>query len=134
MQLIKVAAAVLNQTPLDWDGNKQRITAAIAQARDAGASVLCLPELCITGYNCEDAFHAPGVQETARRMLLELLPETHGMVVSLSLPVAYQHGLFNAACLVVDCQILGFVAKRFLAGDGIHYEPRWFKAWPSGRR
>jgi len=134
MQLIKVAAAVLNQTPLDWDGNKQRITAAIAQARDAGASVLCLPELCITGYNCEDAFHAPGVQETARRILLELLPETHGMVVSLSLPVAYQHGLFNAACLVVDCQILGFVAKRFLAGDGIHYEPRWFKAWPAGRR
>ncbi len=29
---------------------------------------------------------------------------------------------------------LGFVAKQFLAGDGIHYEPRWFKPWPAGRR
>ncbi len=29
MRLIKVAAAVLNQTPLDWDGNKARIIAAI---------------------------------------------------------------------------------------------------------
>ena len=26
--------------------------------------------------------------------------------------------------------IAGFVAKRFLAGEGIHYEPRWFKPWP----
>ncbi|MBL8830323.1 MAG: NAD(+) synthase [Planctomycetaceae bacterium] len=134
MQLLKVAAAVLNQTPLDWEGNKQRILSAIDQARAAGASILCLPELCITGYNCEDAFHAPGVQATARQMLTEILPETHGLIVSLGLPLAYQHGLFNAACLVADAKILGFVAKRFLAGDGIHYEPRWFKAWPAGRR
>ena len=28
----------------------------------------------------------------------------------------------------------GFVAKRALAGDGIHYEPRWFKPWPAGER
>ena len=27
---------------------------------------------------------------------------------------------------------LGFVAKQHLAGDGIHYEPRWFKPWPRG--
>ncbi|HWA98271.1 MAG TPA: NAD(+) synthase, partial [Pirellulales bacterium] len=33
-----------------------------------------------------------------------------------------------------DGQIAGFVAKRFLAGDGIHYEPRWFKPWPAGHR
>jgi NAD+ synthase (glutamine-hydrolysing) len=55
-------------------------------------------------------------------------------VVSLGLPLAYQHALFNTACLAVDGRILGFVAKRFLAGDGIHYEPRWFKPWPAGRR
>ncbi len=33
MQLIKVAAAVLNQTPLDWDGNLEHIRQAIQQAR-----------------------------------------------------------------------------------------------------
>ena len=26
------------------------------------------------------------------------------------------------------------MAKRHLAGDGIHYEPRWFKPWPAGVR
>ncbi|HEY5313902.1 MAG TPA: NAD(+) synthase [Pirellulales bacterium] len=134
MKLLKVAAAVLNQTPLDWDGNQARILAAIRAARDQQVSILCLPELCISGYGCEDAFHSPGVQEMARRVLLEILPETAGLIVSLGLPLPYQHGLFNTACLAVDGRILGFVGKRFLAGDGIHYEPRWFKPWPPGHR
>src|SRR5438477_634879 len=58
MKLIRVAAAVLNQTPLDWDGNAARIRGAIADAKQAGVSILCLPELCITGYGCEDAWVA----------------------------------------------------------------------------
>ena len=38
----------------------------------------------------------------------------------------------TAAALLADGAIVGFVAKQFLAGDGIHYEPRWFKPWPAG--
>ncbi|HEX7378952.1 MAG TPA: nitrilase-related carbon-nitrogen hydrolase, partial [Pirellulales bacterium] len=134
MKLIKVAAAVLNQTPLDWDGNKARILTAIDEARAAGATLICLPELCITGYGCEDAFLSPGLQAMALRVLGEILPETRGMIVSLGLPLVYHHGLFDVACLAVDGEILGFTAKRFLAGDGIHYEPRWFKPWPAAHR
>src|SRR5687767_10889384 len=130
MKLIRVGAAVLNQTPLDWDGNRRRILGAIEAARAAGVSILCLPELCITGYGCEDAFHAPGTQQLALEVLKELLPETQGMVVSLGLPLLYHGSLFNAACLAVDGQIVGFVGKQNLAGEGIHYEPRWFKPWP----
>jgi NAD+ synthase (glutamine-hydrolysing) len=130
MKLIKVGAAVLNQLPLDWAGNKARILAVIEEARRAGVSVLCLPELCITGYGCEDAFHSPNTVHRAWKLLKELLPATKGMIVSLGLPVLHQHGLFNCACLAVDGRIAGFTAKRFLAGDGIHYEPRWFKPWP----
>jgi len=29
-------------------------------------------------------------------------------------------------------RLVGIVAKQHLAGDGIHYEPRWFKPWPAG--
>src|SRR5262245_39240808 len=82
MKLVRVGAAVLNQTPLDWDGNRRRVSGAIEAARQAGVSILCLPELCITGYGCEDAFHAPGTQQTAIDVLEELLPETDGMIVS----------------------------------------------------
>lgn len=132
MKLLRVAAAVLNQTPLDWRGNLENVRAAIASAREQGATVLCLPELCLCGYGCEDAFQSPNTQRMALRLLHEVLPETAGMVVSLGLPLVVNNGLFNVAALVVDGRILGFVAKQHLAGDGIHYEPRWFKPWPVG--
>ena len=132
MKLVKVAAGVLNQTPIDWHTNKQNIAQAIEQARDDDVSILCLPELCITGYGCEDEFHSSGIRETAEKVLLEIAPLTSGMIVSLGLPLMYAGGVFNCAALVVDGKIAGFVAKQHLAGDGIHYEPRWFKAWPAG--
>lgn len=134
MHLIKVAAAVINQTPLDWDGNSRNILAAIADARAAGASILCLPELAITGYGCEDAFHAPFVHRTAWTVLEQIAPATNGMAVAVGLPVAHRNVLFDAVALLVDGRIAGITAKRFLAGDGIHYEPRWFKPWPAGVR
>src|SRR5262245_65853857 len=123
MKFIKLGAAVLNQTPLDWAGNRRRIEAAIATARAEGVTVLCLPELCLTGYGCEDAFLSPNTVSRAWQALQALLPETRGMIVSFGLPVLHRHGLFNCAALVVDGRIAGFTAKRFLAGDGIHYEP-----------
>ncbi len=134
MFLIKVAAAAVNQTPLDWDGNRARILDVIEQARGQEVRVLCLPELCITGYGCEDAFQSTGIQRIAQQVLLEIVPQTAGMVVSLGLPLLYGGGLFNTACLIAGGRILGFAAKQNLAGEGIHYEPRWFKPWPADVR
>ncbi len=134
MLLVKVAAATLNQTPLDWDGNAARIRSALSQARAEGVSVLCLPELCITGYGCEDAFLSPAVRVTALSMLESLLPETRGLIACFGLPLQHHQGVFNVCALVADGRLYGFVAKRALAGDGIHYEPRWFKPWPAGAR
>ena len=59
----------------------------------------------------------------------EILDEiaSMGIIVSLGLPVLYKNGLFNAAAIISNGEVLGFVAKQFLAGDGLHYEPRWFK-------
>jgi NAD+ synthase (glutamine-hydrolysing) len=132
MKLVKVAASALNQTPFDWRHNKENILAAIERARAAGAAVLCLPEMCITGYGCEDMFHSPNLQRHALAALEEIAAATAGMVVSVGLPLLYHNGLFNAAAMLVDGRIAGFAAKKFLAGDGIHYEPRWFKPWPQG--
>ncbi|MCA9794117.1 MAG: NAD(+) synthase [Candidatus Eremiobacteraeota bacterium] len=130
MKLIKVAAATLNQTPLDWEGNRSHIAQALEAAREERVSVLCLPEMCLSGYGCEDAFHSPSTSTTAWGVLQELLPATAQMVVSFGLPIWFRNAIYNAACLVVDGQVRGFVAKQYLAGDGIHYEPRWFKPWP----
>lgn len=134
MKAVRVAAAALNQVPLDWEGNQRRIVALLRRARQSGVTLLCLPELCISGYGCEDAFLSLGCLREAESVLGQILAETKGMVVSIGLPVLVGHGVYNAAALVVDGRLMGLAAKRFLAGDGVHYEPRWFKAWPEGKR
>jgi NAD+ synthase (glutamine-hydrolysing) len=70
------------------------------------------------------------VQEQALQVLQEMLPATEGMIVSFGLPILHHNAVLDAVALVADAHILGFVAKKHLAGDGIHYEPRWFKPWP----
>lgn len=130
MKLIRIAATALNQTPLDWDGNLVRIRTVIEEAREAGASLVCLPEMCLSGYGCEDAFLSPNTHARSWAALREILPVTRGLVVSFGLPIFHHNAIFNAAALVVDGQLVALVCKRHLAGDGIHYEPRWFKPWP----
>ena len=130
---VRLAAAALNQTPLAWDQNLANIIASLGAARDGGANVVCLPELCISGYGCEDAFFSRGVQQTSLELLGEVLPACQGMVVALGLPLVVDGEIYNSCALVCDGRLLGFVNKQWLAGDGIHYEPRWFKPWPVGK-
>ena len=132
MTKLRLASASVNQTPLAWETNRQNIVAAMNAAREAEASVLCLPELCISGYGCEDAFFANGVQQTALELLAEIVPDTKGLVTTLGLPLLVEGTLYNVMALCCDGELLGFVGKQHLAGDGIHYEPRWFKPWASG--
>ena len=134
MKLIKIGGATLNQIPLHWEHNLSNILRAIKEAKQKEVSILCLPELCISGYGCEDAFYSPSVHATSLDMLQRILPETKGIVVSVGLPMMYQNHIFNTACLISDGEILGFVAKQYLPGDGIHYEPRWFTAWQENTR
>jgi len=132
MKLIKVGVACVNQTPLAWDSNFAHLRTAVEHARAEGVTVLCLPELAITGYGCEDAFFMDGLQDIAFAQLEQLAALTTNMVVAVGLPVYHEKALYDAAALLADGRIIGFVGKQFLAGDGIHYEPRWFKAWPAG--
>ncbi len=132
MQNLRLGAACLNQTPLAWESNRENILAAISAAREAEVAVLCLPELCISGYGCEDTFFAEGVQQTALQLLAKIVPETQGLAVSLGLPLRVDGQLYNVCALACNGELLGFVGKQFLAGDGIHYEPRWFKPWLVG--
>ena len=130
MKLLKVAAAALNQTPLDWDANLRHILEAVDIAQDCGVSVLCLPEQAICGYGCEDMFFSPAIEHTSLDLLEEISEAAKDIVVAVGLPIRFQGILYNAAALIGNQKILGFSAKRHLAADGIHYEPRWFAPWP----
>ncbi|MCZ6533571.1 MAG: NAD(+) synthase [SAR324 cluster bacterium] len=132
MQFIKVAGAALNQVPLDWPGNRGRIVEAIRMARREQVQLLCLPELCISGYGCEDAFHGESVAEQSMESLRLILPETKGLAVAVGLPLIHDHLLYNSAAMLVDGKLTGLAAKKVLAGSGVYYEPRWFNPWPAG--
>ncbi|MFT4031402.1 MAG: NAD(+) synthase [Siphonobacter sp.] len=134
MKLIKLAAGVVNTTPLDWSGNLQNSIDCIEKAKNQAITLLCLPELSITGYGCEDMFYAPYVAETALHQLDEIIPHTSDLAVSVGLPLILNNKVYNASCFIVNRQIRGFVLKKNLANNGIHYETRWFHAWASGER
>jgi len=134
MNLIKVAAGVVNQTPLAWESNKRNIIGCIEEAKSQDISILCLPELCITGYGCEDMFYASGTCETALEMLQDIVEVTSGIIVSVGLPILINNRVYNAACLIANKQIRGFACKKNLANNGLHYETRWFQPWPDNQR
>lgn len=132
MNLVKVGVAAINQNPLDWRGNFDRITAVLNQAQNEQIQFLGLPELALSGYGCEDAFLSPDVADTAFQCLLDLRPHTKGLFVNIGLPLRFKGALFNTNAILCDEKLVGIVPKKFLAGDGVHYEPRWFKNWPIG--
>ena len=133
-KFLKVAAAALNQTPLDWDRNRQNIQYVISKARKQNVQILCLPELCLSGYGCEDAFYAAYVHKAAWYNLKMVLPYTADIAVAIGLPILYNARIYNTMALVVDQKIYGLVAKAALAKDGVHYEPRWFTPWAIGQQ
>ena len=134
MKRITVAGACLNQTPLSFRSNTQHILQAISLARQEGVQILCLPELAISGYGCEDAFFGEDVTRRSLQALHAIREAAVDITVSVGLPLEYENCLYNVVCVIHHQQILGFVAKQELAGDGIYYEPRWFKPWQEKRR
>ncbi|WP_266364281.1 NAD(+) synthase [Tellurirhabdus rosea] len=135
MKLIKIAAGVLNTIPLAWEHNRRIIIDAIEDARRQQVSLLCLPELCITGYGCEDMFYSHELTEQAKQSLLEIVPHTGDIVVAVSLPLRLANNrTYDTACLIANKRILGFACKQYLANNGIHYETRWFQPWLPGLR
>ncbi|GAB3219636.1 NAD(+) synthase [Spirosoma arcticum] len=134
MKLLKVAAGVLNQTPLAWEHNKQNIINAIAEAQRQGVSLLCLPELCISGYGCEDAFYAQNTIDQSVASLLEIVQHTGDIAVAVGLPLRHNNRTYDVACLIVNKRIMGFAVKQYLANNGLHYETRWFQPWQVGLR
>jgi NAD+ synthase (glutamine-hydrolysing) len=133
MELVKVGAAALNQTPLDWIRNKTNIIIAIDEAKTQEIQVLCLPELCITGYGCEDAFYSPDVFKLSLEILEDIVNETSDIVACVGLPIWVNNKIYNSACVIANRQILGFVCKQHLPNYGLFYEDRWFHRWKPGQ-
>jgi NAD+ synthase (glutamine-hydrolysing) len=139
MRKILIAAAALNQIPLDFEGNTERIYLAI-DTTESSTAILCLPELCITGYGCEDAFFYPEVIGKAGKCLATigayLASKRKQMLLAVGTPILIDGAIYDSCVLVWiengKPQYLA-IPKQNLCADGVHYEPRWFKEWPAGQ-
>jgi len=128
-----VGVAALNQTVGDWSGNAERIRGVIAEARNRGVRLLCLPEMCVPGYGLGDRLLRHGTIERSWRVLTDLVPETNGLAVGVGLPIVLEGVLYNAMALIADGRLVGLTAKENLATGDVEYENRYFNPWPHGR-
>jgi len=129
---LKIGGATVNQTPMDWEGNIANLLEAIEAAKEQKIDILCFPELCLTGYGCEDVFLSDWLSESAWINLQSIISYCDSITACIGLPIRIDGITYNGVCVISNRKIVGITLKQNLARDGVHYEPRWFDAWQSG--
>ena len=125
---IKVAAALPSVKVADCSYNVQQIESLIAMAEGKGVEVIVFPELCITGYTCQDLFKQTLLLEQAETSVLMLLDFTRKLdIISIvGVPVVVGDLLLNCAAVIQKGDLLGLVPKTYLPNYSEFYEKRWF--------
>ncbi len=129
---LKVAAAVPAVKVADVEYNLQQVESLIAQAEGQGVEVMVFPELCLTGYSCQDLFKEQLLIDKAEDALLILLDFTRKLdvICIVGLPVQIGSLLYNCAAVIQGGTLLGIVPKTYLPNYGEFYEKRWFASAP----
>jgi NAD+ synthase (glutamine-hydrolysing) len=124
---VRIALAQLNVVVGDLDGNVERIVAAVGEARRAGADLVILPELAVTGYPPEDLLLRPGFVRAARAAVDEVARACTETIALVGAP-AFDRDLANAAFVCADGAVQGIYRKHFLPNYGVFDEHRYFAA------
>lgn len=125
---IKAAAAAVDIKVADCVYNREKIVEKARELSRQGARILVFPELCITGYTCQDLFWQERLLDSAREQLLkaaEELKDVEGLIF-LGLPLEFDGKLYNTAAVLCKGEILGIVPKHCLPNYGEFYEARHF--------
>lgn len=125
---IKVAAATPDIEVGNCTYNEQQIIKIIDEANKHGAGILVLPELCITGYTCNDLFLQKTLLDGALASLNNICRYTKDkdMLVMVGLPYSYNNRLYNVAAVMFEGRILGIIPKSFIPNYSEFYEARHF--------
>lgn len=124
---IKVAAATPSTRVADCQYNSERILDLISKASEEGVHLLVLPELCVTGYTCQDLFFQQTLIDSAKESALNIASRVpKNMVVVFGCPVEFRGKLHNCAIVASAGQVLGIVPKINIPNYQEFYEQRWF--------
>ena len=117
----------------DCDYNAEQTFTMMRSAEQAGAKVLVLPELGLTGYTCGDLFYQDALLRGAEQALATVLEATRNLeiVTAVGMPVRVNNKLYNCAVIIQKGSILGIVPKTHLPNYGEFYEKRQFAPAPA---
>jgi NAD+ synthase (glutamine-hydrolysing) len=125
--MVRIALGQINTTVGDLDGNVDTMSAWAARATEAGADLICFPELAITGYPPEDLVlrrtfvdeNLEALEELARR-------SAGGCAVITGFVDRSDAGIHNAAALLRGGMIEARYHKVKLPNYGVFDEKRYF--------
>ena len=125
---IKTAAATPYITVADCNANGSEIIRLIHEMEKEHVKVMTFPELCITGYTCQDLFLQRRLLDSAWETLLKITKETADVdaLVFVGVPFRNHGKLYNVAAVLNRGEIIGLVPKTYLPNYGEFYEQRHF--------
>ena len=126
--LIKIAAATPQVRVADISFNINEIENIMARTDGQGVEILCLPELSITGYTCQDLFGQQVLLDNAEAAMLKLIEFSRNLNITVIVGTPYRYGsvLLNCAAVIQKGKVYGIVPKTYLPNYNEFYELRWF--------
>jgi NAD+ synthase len=129
MDRFRLTLAQLNPSVGDLAGNAARARAAWEEGRAAGADMVALPEMFLTGYQTQDLVRKPAFLDAVEAELAALVAAcASGPALGIGLPVRQDGRLFNGYAVLQGGQIRARVLKHHLPNDQVFDERRLFAA------
>ena len=125
---IKVCSCTPKIKVADVDYNVSEIIKHMSDAEDNGAKVIVFPELCVTGYTCQDLFLQGRLLDKALEGLDRIIDASNGLdaLIFVGVPLEVDGKLYNTAAAVYGGHLLAFIPKKNLPNYAEFYEARHF--------
>lgn len=128
-QSFRLTLAQLNPVVGDLVGNAAQARRAWEEARGAGADMLALTEMVITGYQTQDLVMKPAFARDAMAAVQSLAKDcAEGPAIGLGGPFLDAGRLFNAYYILQGGRIAAVIRKHHLPNDHVFDEQRLFTA------
>src|SRR6266536_2235378 len=125
---VRIALGQINVTVGDLKGNVAKMASWASRATEAGADLVCFPELSVTGYPPEDLVLRPEFVRDNLKALGELAQSTAGGCAVLAGFVdRTELGLHNAAAVLSNGEVAARYHKVKLPNYGVFDEERYFE-------